>query len=211
VFRRNDFTTPTKENKVTPTEHTANTASASKTGLFATLRALLQAQGSGAPTGLVAAPLAALCVLLALCVGVAQAEPPALIPYGVLPTHQELVNGLAVEGSGDLFLTSIFKGELEESTVVKLDPSGNLLSPPSPFGLAHYSGVAVNPVNGDVYVLGEKGGLGSSEPATIFVYDPNTGALLLSFEVTASHNFFGFFADVEIGRASCRERVSYHV
>ena len=66
------------------------------------------------------------------------------------------MNGLAVEGSGDLFVTSIFKGEFEESTVIKLDPSGNLLSPPSPFGSAHYSGVAVNPVNGDVYALGEK-------------------------------------------------------
>jgi DNA-binding beta-propeller fold protein YncE len=203
VFRRNDFTTPTKENKVKPTEHTANTASTPKTGLFATLRGLHQARGSGAfARGLVAAPLAAFCVLLALCAGVAQAEPPALIPYGVLPTHQELVNGLAVEGSGDLFLTSIFKGEFEESMVIKLDPSGNLLSPPSPFGLAHYSGVAVNPVNGDVYVLGEKGGLGSSEPATIFVYNPNTGALLSSFEVTASRNLFGFFADVQIAADS---------
>ena len=34
----------------------------------------------------------------------------------------------------------------------------SLLSPPSPFGSAHYSGVAVNPTNGDVYVLGEEGG-----------------------------------------------------
>ena len=47
---------------------------------------------------------------------------------------------------------------LGPSTVVKLDPSGSLLSPPSPFGSAHYSGVAVNPTNGDVYVLGEEGG-----------------------------------------------------
>ena len=35
--RRNDFTTPTKENKVKPTEHTAKAAVTPKTGLFATL------------------------------------------------------------------------------------------------------------------------------------------------------------------------------
>ncbi len=186
------------------TEHTAKAAVTPKIGRFATLRDLHQARGSGASArGLVAAPLATLCVLLALCVGIAQAEPPALIPYGVLPTHQELVNGLAVEGSGDLFLTSIFKGEFEESTVVKLDPSGNLLSPPSPFGLAHYSGVAVNPVSGDVYALGEEGGLFKPvTPATIFVYNPDTGAQLSSFEVTASRNLFGVFADVQIAADS---------
>ncbi len=71
-------------------------------------------------------------------------------------------------------------------SVVKLGPSGNLLSPPSPFGSAHYSGVAVNPTNGDVYVLGEEGG--SSRRAMIFVYDPNTGAPVSSFEVPASGN-----------------------
>ncbi len=193
------FTTSTRENKVKPAEHIAKPAVTPKIGRFATFRALSRAQGSGAPArGLVAA-LVALCVLLALCAGVAQAEPPALIPYGALPTHQELVNGLAVEGSGDLFLTSIFKGELEDSTVVKLDPAGNLLSPPSPFGSAHYSGVAVNPVNGDVYVLGEEGGFFTpATPATIFVYDPDTGAPVSSFEVAASRNLFGFFADVQI-------------
>ncbi len=188
----------TEQNPKTPTV---------TTGFFALLTGLSNARGSGAPArGSIAYPralsliaLCALCALLALCAGVAQAEPPALIPYGVLPTHQELVNGLAVEGSGDLFLTSIFKGEFEESMVIKLDPSGNLLSPPSPFGSAHYSGVAVNPVNGDVYVLGEEGGFFTpATPAKIFVYDPNTGALLSSFEVAASRNLFGFFADVQI-------------
>ncbi len=87
--------------------------------------------------------------------------------------------------------------------MVKLDPSGNLLSPPSPFGSAHYSGVAVNPMNGDVYVLGEEGGFFTPvTPAKIFVYDPNTGALLSSFEVPASRNLFGFFTDVQIAADS---------
>ena len=48
LARRNDFTTPTKENKVKPTEHIAKAAVTPKIGRFATLRGLLQAQGSGA-------------------------------------------------------------------------------------------------------------------------------------------------------------------
>ncbi len=167
------------------TEHTAKSASTSKTGLFAALRGLLQAQGSGAPARcLVAAPLVAICVLLALSACVAQAEPPKLVSYGRFSAHEAHAVGVAVEGSGDLFVSSLLpEGSLfAPSTVVKLDPSGTLL-PSSPFGSAHYSGVAVSPTNGDVYVLGEEG---IFTPAEIFVYDPDTGALLSSFEVPAS-------------------------
>ncbi len=142
----------------------------------------------------------------ALSPGVAQAEPPKLISYGLFSTHEEHAAGVAVGGSGDLFVSSLLGGEpfgSGPSTVVKLDPSGNLLSPPSPFGSAHYSGVAVNPTNGDVYVLGEEGGLFTpATPATIFVYDPDTGAPVSSFEVSASRNFNGFFADVQIAADS---------
>ncbi len=195
-----------RSKKVNLTERTANAAVTPKIGRFATLRGLLQAQGKGAPArGLVAAPLAALGVLLALCGGVAQAEPPKLVSYGLFSTHEASAVGVAVDGSGDLFVSSRFAaGEsFGPSAVVKLDPSGNLLSPPSPFGSAHYSGVAVNPANGDVYVLGEEGGfLTPATPATIFVYAPNTGALLSSFEVPASRNFFGLFTDVQIAADS---------
>ncbi len=201
------FTTSTKENKVKPTEHTANTASTSKTGRFATLRALLHPRGSGAPArGPIIAPLIVLCVLLALCAGVAQAEPPKLISYGKFSTQEAHAVGVAVEGSGDLFVSGILAEGLSfgPSAVVKLDPSGKLLSPPSPFGSAHYSGVAVNPVNGDVYVLGEeRGPFEPATPATIFVYDPNTGAPVgTPFEVPASRNLDGLFTDVQIAADS---------
>ncbi len=172
-----------------------------KIGRFATLRGLLQAQGIGASArSLVAAPPVALCVLLAFCVGVAQAEPPKLISYGLFGSQEAHAVGVAVEGSGDLFVSSLFEGSpLVPSGVVKLGPSGDLISPPSPFGSAHYSGVAVNPTNGDVYVLGEES---LFAPATIFVYDPDTGAPtgapVSSFEVPASRNFSGFFTDVQI-------------
>ena len=139
----------------------------------------------------------------ALSPGVAQAEPPKLISYGEFSAHEAKAVGVAVGGSGDLFVSGFIEGFFAPSTVVNLDPSGNLLSPPSPFGSAHYSGVAVNPTNGDVYVLGEEGGLITpATPATIFVYDPNTGALLSSFEVPASHNFAGIFTDVQIAADS---------
>ncbi len=186
------------------TEHTAKPAVTPKIGRFATLRGLLQAQGGGAfARGLVAAPLAALCVLLALCAGAAQAEPPKLISYGSFSAQEGQAVGVAVEGSGDLFVSGILGEGFVPSPVVKLDPSGKLLSPPSPFGSAHYSGVAVNPTNGDVYVLGEEGGYNTpATPAMIFVYAPSTGALLSSFEVPASRNFFGIFTDVQIATDS---------
>ena len=154
-----------------------------------------------------------IATVLALCAGVAQAEPPKLLSYGSFSSHNSNSSGVAVEGSGDLFVSSLEGGEpfgYGPSTAVKLDPSGKLLSPPSPFGSAHYSGVAVNPTNGDVYVLGEEGLIGSPYeppmPAMIFVYDPNTGAPVgTPFEVSASRNFFdgiGAFTDVQIAADS---------
>ncbi len=182
-----------------PTEHAAKPASTPKAGPFATLRGLLQAQGSGASAhSLVAAPLAALCVLLVLCTGVAQAEPPKLIPYESFITHEYLATGVAVEASGDLFVSGLLAArEFGPAPVIKFDPSGKLLSPPSPFGSGHNSGVAVNPANGDVYVLGQEE---LFTPATkIFVYDPNTGAPVgTPFEVPASHNWEGLLTDVQI-------------
>ncbi len=144
-----------------------------------------------------------LVTVFALCAGVAQAEPPKLILYRSVSTHQARPVGVAVGGSGDLFVSGLFEANFGPSTVVKLDPSGNLLSSPSPFGSAYYSGVAVNPTNGDVYALGEEGGvLTPATPATIFVYDPNTGALLSSFEVPTSRNAIGIFTDVQIATDS---------
>ncbi len=195
------FTTSTKENKVKPTEHTAKPAVTPKTGRFAPLRALLHPRGSGAPArGPIIALLIVLCVLLALSAAVAQAEPPKLVSYGQFSAQEPHADGVAVGGSGDLFVSGLLGEGFAPSTVVKLDPSGKLLSPPSPFGSAHYSGVAVNSTNGDVYVLGQEGIFGGA--VKIFVYDPNTGALLASFEVPASRNVGGFLADVQIAADS---------
>jgi NHL repeat len=135
--------------------------------------------------------------LLVLSAGVAQAEPPTLIPYGQFESTGAL--GVAVDGSagpsqGDVYIGA-FIAESEATgltlgSVNKHDPSGKLISPPSPFGAANsfeengsaYSGAAVNPTNGDVDVL-------EAFKSEIDVYDPSTGALLISFPVTASSNF----------------------
>jgi hypothetical protein len=198
---------------VKSTEHTAKPASTPKTGRFASLGALHRAPGSRAPArGPIAAPfvtrslvvLCALAGLFALSAAPAQAEPPKLILYRSFSALEKLAVGVAVEGSGDLFVSSLFaEGLVGPSTVVKFDPSGNLLSPPSPFGSADYSGVAVNPTNGDVYVLGQEVPYYLSPPAKIFVYDPNTGAPVgTPFEVPSSRNFIGFFTDVQIAADS---------
>ncbi len=197
------FTTPTKENKVRSTEHTAKAASTPKIGRFATLRALLYAQGSGAPLrSLIATPLITLCALLTLSAAVAQAEPPKLILYESFSAQETNAVGVAVEGSGDLFVSGLYFGEgFALAPVVKLGPSGSLLSPPSPFGSEYNSGIAVNPVNGDVYVLGQEVIFGGA--AKIFTYDPNTGAPVgTPFEVSSSHNFSGLVTDVQIATDS---------
>ncbi len=203
------LTTSTKENMVIPTELIAKAAVTPKIGRFATLRGQHRAQGSGAfACGPIAAPfvarslvvLCALAGLFALSVAAAQAEPPKLISEGNFSTHGPATVGVAVEGSGDLFVSSLYAEGFAPSTVVKLDLSGKLLSPPSPFGSAHYSGVAVNPTNGDVYVLGEEAFF---TPAKIFVYDPDTGAPVgTPFEVPPSRNFDGVFTDVQIAADS---------
>lgn len=138
-------------------------------------------------------------LLLAISTGAAHAQVPALIPYGLFSAQQPHVSGVAVESSGDLFVSGLIGEGFGPSQVVKLDPSGKLL-PPSPFGSAFYSGVAVNPMNRDVYVLGQEA---IFTPTTkIFIYDPNTGALLSSFEVPASSNFAGLVTDVQIAADS---------
>ncbi len=145
--------------------------------------------------------LCALAGVLAIFATVAQAEPPKLILYESFSAQETSAVGVAVEGSGDLFVSGLFGEGFASAPVVKLGPSGSLLSPPSPFGSEYNSGVAVNPVNGDVYVLGQEVLLGGA--AKIFAYDPNTGASVgTPFEVSSSHNFSGLVTDVQIATDS---------
>lgn len=116
---------------------------------------------------------------LMLLVGVAQAEPPKLILFGTfgsgvpgssLPAQAtEAALGVAVDNSaltsaGDVYVANFFNGSIN-----KFDASGTLGNP-SPFGSELHASAAVNPVNGDLYVLNPIG--------SIETYDPQTGALV---------------------------------
>ncbi len=200
------FTTSTKEQKVITTGQHANAASTPKTGLSATLRGLLGFTGISAPkmtkgSGLskISASHQASQTFIALCALVgafafataAQAEPPRLIQYGTIPT--KLPIGVAVDqSSGDLYTAAYAASNINE-----FDASGSLVTPPSPFGAGNFSGVAVDPVNHDVYVITLiANGAGN---VAINTYDPSTGELLSSFEVPASKNSFsGFLTVVQI-------------
>jgi DNA-binding beta-propeller fold protein YncE len=126
-------------------------------------------------------------ITLSLAPGVAQAK---LVSYGNFGSGQ-LGNpvGVAVDQSNhDVYVANLFGNGVD-----KFDSSGNLISPPSPFGSgSSYSGVAVNPANGDVYALNALG-------EAVETYDPSTGVQLgSSFAVPGPGNFFGSWMVVQI-------------
>jgi hypothetical protein len=142
-------------------------------------------------------------VVLTFSVAPARAEPPRLVPDGQLESAGAV--GVAVDQStsgsdpsrGDVYVAGFLslpenpatkERKLVPGTVNKFDASGGLLTPPSPFGEASlaYGGAAVNPADGDLYVLSQTGFF---EPeVTIDTYDPDTGTLLSSFKVPGSLN-----------------------
>lgn len=135
-------------------------------------------------------------VLFALCAGVAQAEVPRLISDGSFPAT--FPEGVAVDNSNDTSSGDVYVAALAAANINKFDGSvpPSLISPPSPFGEGNFSGAAVNPVNGDVYVIAtvgheievRPGELETVYEAAIETYDPSGGALLSSFEVPLSQN-----------------------
>lgn len=131
-------------------------------------------------------------VLLGLATGVAQAEPPKLISYGNFNPVTTYPEAIAVDqSSGDVYAAGIFNPS-GEAPIDKFDASGKQrISPPSPFGETFGISAAVNPVNGDLYVLTLFG--------TVDVYNPDTGEVVSAFAVAPSHNLFGFYTVVQIG------------
>ena len=142
---------------------------------------------------------ALLCALVGTftAAAVAQAEPPRLISDGSFNPGL-LPLGVAVDNSGGASSGDVYVAALGAANINKFDGSGKLISPPSPFGEGNFSGAAVNPTNGDVYVLtavaNEAGNV------TVNAYDPSTGALVgTPFEVPASQNLDAFYTIVQIG------------
>jgi hypothetical protein len=131
-------------------------------------------------------------VLLTVCVGAAQAEAPKLVAYGGFSSGSALPYGVAVDNSsnpgdpskGDVYVADLFRPPSGDPGHVDKFDAGGLPAPPSPFATGFDGGVAVNPVNGDVYVL--------SAFAAIETYDPNSGAPIGEpFPVQGSGNFGG--------------------
>jgi hypothetical protein len=126
-------------------------------------------------------------VLLTVSAASARAEPPKLVAYGGFSSGSALPYGVAVDQpSGDVYVADLATPGFEgPGHVEKFDAGGGLLAPPSPFASGFDGGVAVNPVNGDVYVLSAFG--------AIETYDPNSGAPIGEpFPVQGSGNVLGF-------------------
>jgi hypothetical protein len=129
----------------------------------------------------------------------ARAETPRLIPDGQLESAGAL--GVAVDQThGDVYAAGLLTQFEIPGRINKFDASGSLVTPPSPFGEAFvgYSGVAVNPVNEDVYAL-------EVVTHTIAILDPTSGAPIgSSFVVEASGNFalLHAFATTVVGIAA---------
>src|SRR5262245_5352000 len=142
------------------------------------LAAVLGDVGGHLPLSILVVIVLGVAAMLAFSGAKVWAEVPQLIPVGQFESEGAL--GVAVDNStsesdasrGDVYVASYVtvqhnpatKGlELIPGRVNQFDISGNLLSPPSPFGvsppspfgeqLTGYSDVAVNPVNGQAYAL----------------------------------------------------------
>ncbi len=175
------------------------------TPLCGVLAAIVRDLGGRLPRRTLPAFALSVAALLALSAGVARAAAPGLVANGQFQvdgavgvavdnsclSHVPPLTGSACtafdQSSGDVYVAGNFyspaEGGFELGHVNKFGPSGNLLSPPSPFGEeVTYSGAAVNPATGDVYALESK----SSE---IDTFDPATGILISSFSVPPSDNF----------------------
>ncbi len=121
----------------------------------------------------------------------ALAHRSALASFGSVPGR--ILDGVTVDQSTDDVYLGVLGFGSKTEDVYKFDPSRDLLMPPSPFGVGSeaYSGVAVNPTNGDVDVV-------DARNQTIGTYDPNTGALLSSFSIAGTANIAGVYTVVQI-------------
>lgn len=160
---------------------------------------------------LIVAMLSAASVL-ALAGGVARAEAPKLISYGsfasVIEEPQQRAESHAVpqgialdQKSGGIYLAGIHAGVSKD--LAKFDAAGAEVSPLSPFGEGDgiYTGMAVNPSNGDLYVL--EGLSFETFGPKIATYDTSTGALVgTPFSVPDSRNYSGIIGDVQIASDS---------
>lgn len=128
-------------------------------------------------------------VLVVLFAGIAQAEPPKLVSYGSFDAHTASPVGVAVDQSShDVYVAGLIDrgNPFAGVPVNEFDASGTLLTPPSPFAQGYHAGVAVNPTNGDLYVLGNA--FSAFGPPVLETYDPTSGTLISSFSLPEIDN-----------------------
>jgi hypothetical protein len=172
--------------------------------LCGVLDAILRDVGSRLPSRTLPALALSLAALLAPSTGVARAAAPGLVATGQFQAESAV--GVAVDNSCSLHVPPLTGsactafdpssedvyvagnlyfpagGGIDYGHVNEFGPSGDLFSPPSPLGTGFtYSGAAVNPTDGDVYVL-------ESLKSEIDTFDPATGSLISSFPVAPSDN-----------------------
>ena len=150
--------------------------------------------------------------VFALCAGVAQAEPPKLVSYGFSASEGP---GVTVDqASGDLYTAGFFDLEYANHVtrrksfghIEKSDAEGKRLSTfGKSFGEGEssgwlFAGAAVNPVNGDLYVL-EALSFETFAPG-IAVYEPSTGEFIRSFPVASDRNVGGSYSILQIATDS---------
>ncbi len=154
----------------------------------------------------------------ALSPGVAQAEPPKLVPDGTFASEGP---GVAVDqASGDVFTAGFFEIEYrneldkQEISIIKsyghieqLDAEGERLSIFGKLGSGGFfgpgwlfGGAAVNPVSGNLYVL-EARSTETSAPG-IAVYEPSTGDFIGSFPVPSYRDVGGVYSILQIASDS---------
>jgi hypothetical protein len=136
----------------------------------------------------------------ALFAGVAQAETPKLVSYGNFSSPGASF-GVAVDNTSDSSAGDVYVASLFESNISKYDPLGKLESPLSPFGAGYYSGAAVNPTNGDLYVLEALNFV--TFGAKLATFTSSGAPVGTPFEVPASRNLNSpYFTAVQIAADS---------
>jgi hypothetical protein len=93
--------------------------------------------------------------------------------------------GVAVDEAGNIYASAFFN-----SGITKLN-IGDEPVPPTPFGPGYGSGVAVNPVSHNLYVV-------NTIEQKVESYNPTTGQLQHAFAIPGTGNFLGAYTAVQI-------------
>jgi streptogramin lyase len=134
----------------------------------------------------------AVALVAAFCLGSGSANAEFVLQSSFGSEHLSNPIGVAVDQSDG----RVYVGNLLSVGNAAFDHTGQLLAPPSPFPNPpsepeFYSGVAVNPIDHDVYAV-------DGATQSVETFDPATGAKLSEFQVPGSANLFGFLTVVQI-------------